>query len=133
MRRTTQSIFKTLGTLACLALPMTVHAVQLHDPGDFTWSGGSSENTNVSTPANWVGDQAPAGVGDNLFFEGGNQDDYTEVFFDVNGRLYNNITFNAGAGLFVLRGTDGVTIELADGSVITTLSHNIINGSEACI
>ncbi|MAX25205.1 MAG: hypothetical protein CMJ19_11945 [Phycisphaeraceae bacterium] len=131
MRRTTQSIFKTLGTLACLALPMTVHAVQLHDPGDFTWSGGSSENTNVSTPANWVGDQAPAGVGDNLFFEGGNQDDYTEVFFDVNGRLYNNITFNAGAGLFVLRGTDGVTIELADGSVITTLSHNIINGSES--
>ncbi|MFG0250712.1 MAG: autotransporter outer membrane beta-barrel domain-containing protein [Phycisphaeraceae bacterium JB051] len=130
MRRKTQSIFKTFGTLACLALPMSVYAGQAQPAGDYTWSGGSSENANVSTPENWVGGEAPAGVGDNLFFEGGNLDDYTNILFDVDGQRFTNLTFNAGAGLLALRGADGVTIELSDGAVITTLSNNIINGSE---
>jgi uncharacterized protein with beta-barrel porin domain len=130
MRRKNRTIGKTLGVLACLIMPMSVNADQQADPGDYTWSGASTDNANVSTSENWVGGLAPVGVGDNLFFGTGDKTDYTRIYFDVDGALFNNITFTEDAGKLILQGADGVSIQLSDGSVITTLSDNWINGNE---
>jgi autotransporter-associated beta strand protein len=65
-----------------------------------TWTGGGSPDFNWSNPANWGG-TAP-GAGDSLFFDG------TTGLQNTNdlaaGTSFTSITFNAGAGAFVIQG-----------------------------
>jgi hypothetical protein len=63
---------------------------------NFTSDGGGA-NGNTGTAANWVGDVAPAATGDNLIFAG-------TTNLAVTNNSITSLTFEAGAGAFVLRG-----------------------------
>lgn len=73
-------------------------------PATRTWDGGGSDS-NITTGLNWVGDTAP-GSGDSLYFAGSLR--LTPL---LNSNLsVNRLTFNSGAGAFVLGGTGIYTI-----------------------
>lgn len=120
MRRKNRTIGKTLGVLACLIMPLSVHA------GDYTWTGAGAD-TNVSTPENWASGQAPVGTveaADNLFIDGGSQTQINEILFDRNGDFFQSIVFNANAGIYDILSADGVRIMLGDGALILNNSYN---------
>jgi autotransporter-associated beta strand protein len=84
---------------------------------DRTWDGGGSD-ANWKTPANWDGDATYPSAGDALFFGGSAKLTNTNTL-DA-GTAVAGLTFNSGAGAFVLDG-NGLTL---DGEV-RNLSANL--------
>ena len=89
---------------------------------DKTWDGGGDQVSWLASPANWVGDVAPA-ANDQLFFDGAIGLTPNNDF--PGGTIFSNLTFNAGAGAFTLSGNG---IRLPSGSAtlgaITNFSPN---------
>jgi len=111
----TTSLSRSVAVItAALALAGGIANVRAADK---TWDGGGDGVNWSASPANWVGDTAPV-ASDNLYFDGSvglapNND------FAV-ATIFNNITFNGGAGAFVMTGNE---INLAGG--VTNLSPNL--------
>jgi autotransporter-associated beta strand protein len=86
-----------------------------------TWNGGAVPDGNWLTPGNWNG-VAPS-TNDLLIFTGGTQTTTTNNYSA--GTLFNNISFNSGAGAFTLNGnsttlsspTDAGSGQIAGGSI----------------
>ena len=82
-----------------------------------TWNGGSATDNNWSDEANWNGLSLLA-ANDQLVFDGSTRLNTTND--TTAGTTYSNITFNAGAGAFVLNGNP---ITLAGGNVTNNSSN----------
>ena len=99
---------------ACLALAGGITSVSAADK---TWDGGGDGVNWSASPANWVGDSAPV-ANDSLFFDGSvglaPNNDFAAA------TVFTNITFNSGAGAFVMTGNE---INLAGG--VTNFSPNL--------
>jgi autotransporter-associated beta strand protein len=93
---TVQSINWRLSVGAVLVLVGVVY-------GDtHTWDGGGTTNSYFSNATNWVGDVAPVD-GDALVFDGTARLDANN---DQTGWTLASVTFNSGAGAFVITGND---------------------------
>ena len=93
---------KTRAPLAC-SVGIFAFSAMVAGAANITWDGGGAvNNAGWTNPLNWVADLAPL-AGDALIFDGtaglANTNDFTA------GTTFNGITFNAGAGAFVLAGS----------------------------
>lgn len=100
---------KRLAAFFCLCLPPVLTRAQS------TWDGGDATG-NWTAPLNWAGDTAPA-PGAALAFAGALGLSATNDF--AAGTAFGGLTFNAGAGAFVLRGN------------AVQLAGNVVNNSSA--
>ncbi len=96
-----------VGTAMALALVASAQA------GNLTWSGGNGSNSDWSSGDNWAG-SAPAST-DALFFAGSTR--LTNNNNLTANTTFNGLTFNSGAGAFVLGGN------------AITLGGNVTNSS----
>src|SRR5947208_2814560 len=65
------------------------------------WNGGGDPNLSFSVGANWVGGTPPATSGNSIVFDGTVG---LAPFNDFTGASFDGITFNSGAGAFVIGG-----------------------------
>lgn len=97
---------------------MTVNASSL------TWDGGAANNS-WSSDTNWTGDLAPGLVGDSVTFDG-----TTRLAPDVNNNYsVAGVTFNSGAGAFVIGSSTGGVLTNSVGIVNNATSPQTVNVS----
>lgn len=107
----------------CLALAAAL-SPGLADARDLYWKGGTNVGTNLgawSAPSNWLvspGTATQPAEGDSLHFQGSK----TTNINDLGYRVYNSITFEAGASSFTLNGAPN-NIGLTGG--VRNLSSNV--------
>src|SRR5207248_185928 len=89
-----------------------------------SWTGGSSQDSNWTSQANWFGSIAPVPGSDALVFDGitrlVNNNDFAA------NSIFNGITFNATAGAFTISG-NALTLhgDITDNTTILTQNLNV--------
>ena len=86
------------------------------------WDGGAADN-NVTSSTNWVSDLAPGFVGDSLAFDGTTR---LTPNLDTNYSV-TALTFNSGAGSFVIGTANGSTLTLTGGVTNNSASTQTLN------
>lgn len=89
------------------------------------WDGGSDVDSSLGTAENWDGDALPA-TSDDVQFDGVVRLD--PVTGGAN-RTYQSIAFNSGAGVFVIGGSDVISLTAVTSSTPPTYAGTIVNNS----
>ncbi len=92
------------------------------NPNAVTWDGGGVDNKWTSN-ANWTSDIGPGYIGDSVAFDTGNQ---LAADMDTNYTVA-GVTFNGGAGAFVIGSSTGSTLTSSGGMVNNSSSPQTLN------